>query len=140
MQSKFNNPAVAEKFNQYPKEFRVLLYKLRELIFAVAKENPVIGEIEESLKWGEPSYRAQDKKIGTSIRLAWNKNKPNQCGMYVHCQTNLIEQYKILFDDMFEYEDKRALIFSKTNVINNRVPIKECIYLALTYHLNKKSK
>ena len=138
MQKKFNNSAVAEKFDQYPKEFRSILLSIRQLIFEVAKENSVIGEIEESLKWGEPSYRAKDKKIGTSIRLAWNKNKPNQCGMYVHCQSNLIEQYKTLFDDMFEYEGKRAIIFSKTSAVNNLVPIKECIHLALTYHLNKK--
>lgn len=137
MRPKFQNSAVAETFKQYPKEFRHVLYTLREFMFEVAKENSAIGDIEESLKWGEPSYRAKDKTIGTSIRLAWKKKKPNQCAMYVHCQTNLIEQYKTLFDDMFEYEGKRAIVFfSKESV--PILPIKECIRMALMYHLNKK--
>ncbi len=52
-----HNPAVADVFNNYPPEMRKKLLFLRALIFETAAELDV-GEIEETLKWGEPSYIA----------------------------------------------------------------------------------
>ena len=50
------NPAVAAKFQSYPLSMRTKLMALRELILETAADTAEVGEIEETLKWGEPAY------------------------------------------------------------------------------------
>lgn len=63
---------IKEKFNQYPAHIKPLLLNLRELILQCASELK-LGEIEESLKWNEPSYKA---KSGSPIRIDWKPDTP----------------------------------------------------------------
>ena len=60
------DPRVEHKFETYPKGVKPKLMYLRNLIIEVASENPAIEEIEETLKWGEPSYLV---KKGSTIRI-----------------------------------------------------------------------
>lgn len=46
---------VKERFDEYPNNARVRLEELRNLVFQVASELE-LGEVDEALKWGEPSY------------------------------------------------------------------------------------
>ena len=50
------NPQVAAVFNNYPENMRKKLMFLRELIFDTAAATEGVGKLEETLKWGEPSY------------------------------------------------------------------------------------
>ena len=68
---------IREVYSFYPSLQREKLLLIPTLIFDVAKQTPDVGEIEETLKWGEPSYLTKNKS-GSTIRLAWNKKKPNQ--------------------------------------------------------------
>jgi hypothetical protein len=113
------------------------LLTLRKLIFDTAKEIPEVVEVEESLKWGEPSYAPTKPKIGSPIRLNRIKNK-DQYAMFFNCNTNLVPTFKQMFPDTFKYGDNRSIIFN----LNDKIPKKElrhCISLALTYHLNKNA-
>ncbi|MGH1469223.1 MAG: DUF1801 domain-containing protein [Bdellovibrionales bacterium] len=133
---KFASKNVEQKFSEYPIAFRSKLLLLRELIFEVARENKsTIGEIEEALKWGEPSYLPVLKKVGTTVRINWLKSKPDQYGIYFHCRTNLIEKFKLIYGDKFIYEGNRAIIFRKKNLVPKK-ELKQCILMALTYHLD----
>lgn len=49
------NTDIKNIFNNYPEIAKSKLIKLRELIYTVAQEQN-LGAVEESLKWGEPSY------------------------------------------------------------------------------------
>jgi hypothetical protein len=61
--SKIKNPIVNEVFKEYPPAYRKKLLILRELVLSTAKENiNQIGEVIETLKWGEPSYLPLKKK------------------------------------------------------------------------------
>ena len=137
MVSSIKNKDVAETFTDYPMEFREKLLILREIILKVAKNTPQIGELIETLKWGEPSYLPEEKNIGTTVRIHWLKTKPDQYGIYFNCQTNLIEQFKKRYGNKFSYEGKRALIFKIDDELNLK-NISDCVSIALTYHLNKK--
>jgi len=133
---KISHPHVARVFAHYPTNYRKRLKALRKLILEVAHSNPEIGELEETLKWGEPSYLPKQKKIGTTVRIHWLKSKPEQYGIYFNCQTNLVERFKKSFPETFRFEGKRAIIFSEADVVP--VPeLKSCIRMALTYHLGK---
>lgn len=136
MKIKFTNPSVKKVFNDYPRNIKEKLLFIRQLIFETASKFEEVGELEETLKWGEPSYLPKKPKIGTTVRINQIKNKEGYFAIYFHCQTTLISTFKSLYPKEFKYEGNRAIIFNE----KNKIPQKElshCISLALTYHINK---
>ena len=133
----FADPEVEAKFDSYPPAPRKRLLALRELVFRTAEAIDGIGEIEESLKWGEPAYTTRNN-AGSTVRIDWKSKTPNQYAMYFHCQTNLIESFRTMFPNDFRFEGNRALIFE----LSERVPrdaLAVCIAASLTYHLKKRA-
>jgi len=120
-------------YDSYPVKIRRNLLKVREIIYSVALENEEIGAIEETLKWGEPSYLTHSPKSGTTIRLGTVKNSKTEFSISVHCQTSLISDFKILHPEL-NYEKNRSLIFSTDTAVPFQT-IRLFIYLALRYHL-----
>ncbi len=117
-------------FDRYPDWAREKLLVLRELIVETAKETEDISTLEETLKWGEPSYLT---KNGSTIRMDWKSKAPDQYALYFKCTSRLVETFKATFQNVFEFEGKRALIFQK----DDEIPVEElkhCIRVALTYH------
>jgi len=117
-------------FDRYPDWAREKLLVLRELIVETAKEAEDISTLEETLKWSEPSYLT---KNGSTIRMDWKSKTPNQYALYFKCTSRLVETFKATFQNVFEFEGKRALIFQK----DDEIPVEElkhCIRAALTYH------
>lgn len=53
---KIENSDVSAVFNRYPERMREKLMFLRQLIIETAATTEGVGELEETLKWGEPSY------------------------------------------------------------------------------------
>lgn len=116
-------------FKSYPLRARKKLLQLRADILSTAVEYE-IKNIEETLKWGEPSYLV---KKGSTVRIAWTLKKPEHYSIYFNCQTRLIETVKEVYGDLFQYDGNRAIIFN----IDDSVPsqeLKHCISLALRYH------
>lgn len=133
----FANSEVAAKFSAYPSQVRPKLLALRELVFQAAATAEGVGEIEESLKWGEPAYIPRNKS-GSTVRMDWKKNDPNHYAMYFNCQTNLVETFRTLFPNDFKFEGNRALVFS----LEDKIPkdsLAMCVVASLTYHLKKRS-
>ena len=124
------NPKVELVFNNYPEPVRNKMVDLRELIIETAKEIEEITVLEETLKWGEPSYLT---KNGSTIRIDWKAKNPNQYAIYFQCTSRLVSTFKMMFNNTFEFEGKRAIIFQ----IKDEVPtekLKYCIKAALSYH------
>lgn len=126
----FNSAEVETKFATYPPAIRRQLLSVRSLIYDAALELGVRDELEESLKWGEPSYRI---KKGSTLRMDWKASSPDQFCVYFHCQTKLIDTFKELYRDRFTYDGNRALVFSVSETIPD-VELKHCISLSLNYH------
>ena len=132
-------PEVAAVFNSYPQEIKGKLMYLRQLIFDTAASIECVGEIEETLKWGEPSYLTSQTKIGSTIRIAWKTSQNRQYAMYFKCTANLVPAFKEKYPGKFKFGGNRSIDFT----IDDEVPekeLKKCIALALTYHRNKKLK
>jgi hypothetical protein len=135
----FANADVAQAFAAYPPTVRRKLLALRALIFETAASVEGVGEIEETLKWGEPAYITSQSKSGSTIRIDWKKSNPSQYAMYFHCQTNLAATFRTLFPKEFKFDGNRAIVFDAAG----RVPtdaLSVCIAAALTYHRDKKAK
>ncbi len=129
------NGKIQAIYDNYPDDIRQKLLLLRQLIYEVAEENPEIGALEETLKWGQISYLPKKRRVGTTIRLDQVKDS-SKFALYVPCSTSLLDTYRQMFADKFVYEGDRAIHFD----VDDALPIedvKECIHLALTYHLNK---
>jgi hypothetical protein len=129
-QTEFKSREVASIFESYPEKIRKKLLFLRQLILETTAETGLINELEETLKWGEPSYLT---KSGSTIRIDWKKSKPDQYAVYFHYKTKLIETFKELYRNTFTFEGNRAIILNE----NEAVPINElkhCLELSLTYH------
>jgi hypothetical protein len=132
----FKNAAVAQVFEAYPANIRRRLMALREVIFKVAAATEGVGEIEETLKWGEPSYVTSQSKSGSTVRIDWKKSNPSQYAMYFHCQTNLVETFKTLFPGEFKFQGNRAIVFDESEVVPGD-SLTFCVAAALTYHRRK---
>lgn len=129
----FTNAGVAKVFDAYPPAMRRKLFALRKLIFATAAATQGVGELEETLKWGEPAYATSLSKSGSAVRIDWKKSKPSQYAMYFHCKTNLVATFRTLFPSEFTFEGNRAIVFDETDIVPN-VSLAFCIAAALTYH------
>ncbi|MGK0442564.1 MAG: hypothetical protein ACJA0N_002376 [Pseudohongiellaceae bacterium] len=125
----FNDKEVESTFKRYPSTIVHHLIQLRKLVFETASELG-LDDIEETLKWGEPSYLS---KNGSTLRIAWRASKPNQYAILFNCKTRLIETFKEVYQDTFTFEANRAITFNKGDNIPTDA-IKHCIGLALTYH------
>lgn len=121
---------VKDKFKKYPKNVRAKMNYLRKLIVDVARDDKSIIEIEETLKWGEPSYIT---KKGSTLRIDWKEKNPDQYAIYFKCTSKLVPTFKEVFGDLFKYENTRALLFD----LDEKIPeneLKLCISLTLNYH------
>ena len=136
-QKEIGNSEVAAIFETYPKEIKSRLMFLRQLIFDVASRTDGVGELEEALKWGQPSYLTTQTKSGSLVRIDQIKSQEGKYAMYFHCQTTLVDTFKEMYRGQFEFGGNRSIIFG----VDDKVPVEalsHCVSMALTYHLNKR--
>lgn len=123
------DPKVDEIFANYPIYVREKMDFLRSLVIETAEEEG-IDELEETLKWGEPSFVTNN---GSTLRMDWKERSPGQYAMYFQCSSRLVETFRMVFNHTFQYEGKRAIVFQ----LDQKIPeleLKECIKATLTYH------
>jgi len=133
----FTNKKVKSVFDGYPKPLRRNLDQVRDLIFEVAASTQGVGPIQETLKWGQPSYLTNDTQSGTTVRIdkfGWEKDK---YALFVHCQSDVLEQFRTSFGKDFNYDGNRAIILDAKDDLREE-GVRHFIWLALTYHLRKK--
>jgi hypothetical protein len=131
------NRAVAKAFASYPPAIRRKLMALRRMIFETAAALDGVGEIEETLKWGEPAYVTSQSRSGSTIRLGWKKARPSQYALYVNCQTTLVDSFRSMYPREFKFEGNRAMVFDEKDIVPVG-PLSSCIEVALTYRLKKR--
>jgi Domain of unknown function (DU1801) len=135
---RFASNDVRSVFKSYPPLLRAKLMALRELVFDTAAGTAGVGQLTETLKWGQPSYLTEQTGSGTTVRIDRLKAGDGYA-VYFHCQSGLVGQFRELYPDIFTYEGERALHFAA----RDRLPVRElrhCIALALTHHLRKKAR
>ena len=128
--AKIENSEVARVFDGYPEPMRKKMLRLRQIVLHTASETEGVDALEETLKWGEPSYLTRG---GSTIRMDWKARAPNQYAMYFNCNTSLIATFKDVYGDVFTFEGNRAIVFGETDELPV-TELKHCVSLALTYH------
>jgi len=110
---------------------------LRRLIFDTAKTTEGVGALQETLKWGQPSYLTAETKSGSTIRIDQVKSAANQYAVYFHCQTDLVATFRELYPTELSYGGNRSILLNAEHDIPEPA-LRHCVALALTYHLNKR--
>src|SRR5882762_1467003 len=133
---KSRGPAMDAIFHAYPKPVKAKLLALRRLIFDTAKATQGVGRLEETLKWGQPSYLTAETNSGSTVRIDRVKASANQYAVYFHCQTNLVESFRELYPEL-HYSGNRAILLDAKEKLPE-AELRHCVALALTYHLRKR--
>lgn len=132
LQRPFDDPNVAQAFAKFPEEERACMLKLRTLVFQIADETKGVGQIEETLKWGQPAYLTPQTKSGSTLRLGLPKT--GGVAIYAHCQTRIISKFQDLFPGDFVYEGNRAVhLVPSEGIALEKLAL--LIASALTYHI-----
>jgi hypothetical protein len=130
------DPAVEAVFSTYPKQVREKLLALRRLIFDTAKATKGVGALQETLKWGQPSYLTPETKSGSTIRIDQVKPAAGHYAVYFHCQTNLVETFRELYPEL-SFGGNRCILLDAGDKLPEAA-LRHCVALALTYHLNRR--
>jgi len=134
-QRAIGDPAVAAVFAACPEPVRSRLLALRRLILDTAQRTDGVGAIEETLKWGQPSYLTAESGSGSTLRIDRVKSAPNQYALLFHCQSDLAETFRTLHPEL-KFGGNRSILLDAGDELPEAA-LRHCVALALTYHLNK---
>jgi uncharacterized protein DUF1801 len=132
-----SDPAVNAVFRAYPGPVKTRLLALRRLILDTAKVTAGVGALQETLKWGQPSYLTTETGSGSTIRIDQVKSAGNGYAIYFHCQTNLVETFRELYPTELSFGGNRSILLSAEDELP-QLALRHCVALALTYHLRKR--
>ena len=104
---------------------------MRKPILKTAADLDLDSGLEETLKWGEPSYVGPK---GSAVRLSWKQKDPDRYRLCFHCQTTLVATFREVHPDAFDYEDNRAMVFNIADTSPYPSELRDCIGAALRYH------
>lgn len=135
----FKDSKVAAVFDAYPHTVRKKLLAIRELIIDTAERTKGVGALEETLRWGQPSYLTTETKSGSTIRIDCIKGDDAHCAVYFICHTNLVERFRALYGDTLRLEGNRGILLD-TKAPLPAEELRHCIAMALTHQLDKRRK
>ncbi len=122
------NDEVEKMLGAYPDHIKAKLLKLRALILSVISDCG-LGEYEETLKWGEPSYLVDG---GSTVRFNWKEKDNDHIFVFFNCNTKLVDTFKELYSEDLEFDGNRAIVLK----LSEPLPVDElrqCIELSLRY-------
>lgn len=123
-------PKINDFFENYPDHVRSEMQYIRNLVIETAEETTGVETLEETFKWGEPSFLT---KNGSTLRMDWKAKSPKEYAMYFQCSSRLVDTFRLVFGNVFQYEGQRAIVFQ----VGQKIPVlelKKCIQATLTYH------
>ena len=97
---------VAAAFKAYSPALREELKRLRRIILTTAATTAGVGEVEEALRWRQPSFLTRS---GSTIRIDAVKGDPARYGIYFICHTGLIAHFRQLYPKL-TYSGNRAIL------------------------------
>nr|WP_299382120.1 DUF1801 domain-containing protein [Allomuricauda sp.] len=124
------HPEFETKMLAYPEDIRPKMQALRNLVLDTARASEKISRLEETLKWGEPSFVTPQ---GSTLRMDWKAKFPNRYALYFQCTSKLVHTFRLVFSKTFAFEGNRAILLP----LDAELPaeeLKACIHTTLTYH------
>ncbi|MEP1766464.1 MAG: DUF1801 domain-containing protein [Sulfitobacter sp.] len=98
----------ADTLRSWPQQAQDQFIQMRAVILTAAQQADV-GLVDETLKWGQPSWRPKRPRTGSTLRLNWQDNSPQTIALYVDCKSTISSTMRDIYPDEFKYESNRAL-------------------------------
>ncbi|SDW21911.1 hypothetical protein [Litoreibacter albidus] len=124
--------AIFQVFASMPADVATTLRAARLDILRAAAASNEVGQLDETMKWGEPAYLTCAPKTGTTLRLGLIGG---QAAVMVPCSTAIIDDARAIFGPLPELSGKRGLVLGGQRQVFNYV-----VDAALHYHLRKRVK
>lgn len=128
----FSNIQVQAVYELYPSLQKNALLNFRELVFKTAEKIEAVGDIQEDLKWGQPSFIT---KTGSTFRIDKVKDS-EKVAIYFICTTGLVDQFRELYSDDLNFVGNRAIEFEIGEPYDEEA-LAHCISIALTYKIKR---
>lgn len=130
-------PALTGVVAAMPAPPRARLTDLRAMILEAA-QSASVGPVEETLKWGQPAF-VPPRRVGTTIRLGWTADAPDHCALLVHCQTDLVDRWRLIYGAAFDFDGRRAVLLPVQGAMDWDA-LRQMAQMALTYHRDKRRR
>ncbi|MBX2847582.1 MAG: DUF1801 domain-containing protein [Acidiferrobacterales bacterium] len=119
---------INDKVSVYPTKAKARFKTIQKLIHEIADKEGH-DRAQETLKWGEPAFLV---KGGSALRVDWKPKSPNHLFIYFNCNTTLVETFKEVFLDVFEFEGNRAIKLDLDKPLSIE-ELSQCISVTLRY-------
>ena len=97
-----------------------------------------IGDLDESLKWGQPSWRPIKPRTGSTLRVSWDSGDPDHLPLFVDCKTDLASRMQSLYPDLPQNDGRRRLAVDLTQPLPEQA-IAHLAQMTFCYHLKTAS-
>lgn len=111
------------------------LWSCRAVFHDIAAQN-ALGPLDETLKWGKPSWRPKRPRTGSTLRMDWQPNAPHRLSLFVDCKTDLAARMADLYADVLTNDGRRAMGLALTAPLPEQA-IAHLAQMTFTYHLKK---
>ncbi|MGM0219324.1 DUF1801 domain-containing protein [Enterococcus sp. AZ126] len=102
--------------------------KIQEIIGVIVSVSEDLNiELTTSIKWNQLSFSCQN---GTPIRV--DRFSEGVIGIFVHCQTTLVEEWREIFGGTMLYSKTRAILLDSNKLLPEK-ELEMCIQMALNY-------
>lgn len=115
---------------------RSTLWSLRILFHDVAAAAD-IGRLDETLKWGQPSWRPVKPRMGSTLRMAWDATQPDQLSLFVDCKTDLAARMRDLYPQLPLNDGQRQLGIDLTQPLPEQA-LRHLAEMTFGYHRAKR--
>lgn len=130
------DPAITNTVISWPTQASDFLLRIRPILYEAAEVGG-FGPLEESLKWGEPAWRPVKPRTGSTLRIAWPPNSPNELGLFVNCKTKISGIVTDVYPNSFRHIAPRALFVN----CDKPLPTDAIAYLAtVTFGWHKRAR
>lgn len=129
------NTPIQKVIASYPGPIGDALLHLRRLILETAEQTKGAGEVEETLKWGQPSFLTVRPKTGTTIRIDRDTSGKGDIALFVSCQSSLVSEWRALYPHLI-FGGDRSVHFKLGSALPEN-ELRHMISMALTYHIKK---
>ena len=96
-----------------------------------------IGPLDETLKWGQLSWRPIKPKTGSTLRVNWSTTSPTELAVFVDCKTDLAARMQTLYPNLPSNDGRRRIALD----LNAPFPETALAHLAemtFRYHLTRR--
>lgn len=116
----------------WPDAAQARLWACRALFHQIAQDAKV-GRLDETLKWGQPSWRPVAPRTGSTLRAGWHSDRAQMLSLFVDCKTDLAARMRDFYPHLPLNDGRRHLAVA----IEGPLPQQALSHLAemtFTYH------